>query len=313
MTSLRSFLASVKKFLGLAANPYQLVLDIWEGNPDLDVPTLLAVGVVGLIVRLNDMNGGHHMDERFEQDWATAKLFPAQTVYFVFNPWVSGRANFDWLMAHLPADFDGRRLMVDTEVKYPGYSPETYATELETFHALVDKVFPDAIYTGAWFLPLVSRWPKDRHYWWASYPDALQGHITWDSLKAAITKMDYDYWVRTSPGPARLWQFSGGGNVLPGFGKHGVDVNLFPGTLDELKQWFGVPDIEPEEPEDMTTPYDNYALGIALDIGQTCDMQAAKAAGFSIVSQVYADDFTVNQKWADIVQDAFNAEMPILG
>ena len=142
-------------------NEYQIVLDIWEGNDDLDVPTLKANGVAGMIVRLNDMNGGHHLDERFVKDWEIAKQFDTQTIYFVYNPWVSGRANFDWLVAHLPADFDGRRLMIDTEVKYPGYSPETYAKETGIFYALVAERFPQAIYTGEWFLPIVAKWPKN--------------------------------------------------------------------------------------------------------------------------------------------------------
>ena len=222
--------------------PYQLVLDIWEGNPDLDVQALKAAGVAGMIVRLNDMNGGHHMDERFGLDWATAKLFDAQSIYFVYNPWVSGRENFDWLVAHLPADFDGRRLLIDTEVKYPGYAPEDYAKETLIFYNLVSRRFPEAIYTGEWFLSLVAKWPTDIEYWWAAYPDALQGHTSWESLRAAVEKMIFENWTTESPGPVRLWQCSGGGNVLPGFGKHGVDISVFPGSLDELKKWLNVPE-----------------------------------------------------------------------
>lgn len=47
--------------------PYQVVLDIWEAS-SLDVSQLLAAGVGGLIVRINDMHGGHHMDEKFADD-----------------------------------------------------------------------------------------------------------------------------------------------------------------------------------------------------------------------------------------------------
>ena len=286
--------------------PYQILLDIWEGNPDLNADELKAAGVAGLIVRLNDMNGGHHMDQRFQLDWAFAAQFDVRSIYFVYNPWVSGKANFDWLIVHLPADFNGR-LLIDTEVKYPGYPPDTYAKETLIFYGLVAAHFPQAIYTGEWFLPLVAKWPGDIEYWWAAYPDALQGHKTWESFKAAVEKMVLENWTKKSPGPAKLWQCSGGGNVLPGFGKHGVDISIFPGSLDELKDWLNPSD----EEENMTTPYDNYALGIALDIGQTIDLKAAKAAGFSFVVQKYASDFTVNRDWATIVQAAANAGMPI--
>ena len=288
--------------------PFQILLDIWEGNPDLNVAELKAAGVAGLIVRLNDMNGGHHMDERFAQDWATALQFPVQSIYFVYNPWVSGRANFDWLVAHLPSDFGNRRLLIDTEVKYPGYSPDVYAKETGIFYGLVGGRYPQAIYTGEWFLPLVAKWPGDIDYWWAAYPDALQGHKSWESFKAAVEKMVYANWTKAAPGPAKLWQCSGGGNVLPGFGKHGVDISIFLGSLKELKQWINP---NPSEEDPMTTPYDNYALGLALEIGQTIDLKAAKAAGFSFVTQKYASDFTINRDWATIVQAAANAGMPI--
>jgi hypothetical protein len=37
---------------------YQVVLDVWQGNLDIDEDTLQAGGVAGLIVRINDINGG---------------------------------------------------------------------------------------------------------------------------------------------------------------------------------------------------------------------------------------------------------------
>ena len=61
----------------------------------------------------------------------------------------------------------------------------------------------------------------------------------------------------------------------------------------------------------MATPYDGNSFGLALEIGQICDLTAAKAAGFDFVSQVYAKDFAVNADYAQVVQNAANAKMPI--
>ena len=127
--------------------PYQLILDVWEGNPDIDPAVVVANGVTGVIVRINDINGGHHMDARFIDDWTLAKKFPVQAIYFVYNPWVSGQANYDWLMAHLPADYGRRRLFLDVEVRYSGISPATYAAGVARFLDLARAHFPATIYT----------------------------------------------------------------------------------------------------------------------------------------------------------------------
>lgn len=233
--------------------PYQILLDIWEGNPDLDVETLIANGVVGLIVRLNDMVGGHHIDERFAKNWLLAKRFAVRTLYFVYNPWVSGKANFDWLMAHLPADFGRTRILVDIEVKYPGYSAATYATEVTNFVALVKSAgFPLGIYTGGWFLSVLSAWPSNVDYWWGAYPDVLTAAQNWSAYKSALATVNMSAFTKKSPGPARLWQCTGDGVRLEGFGGHAVDVSVFPGTLDELGAWLNVDSVS--EPDPISEP-----------------------------------------------------------
>ena len=327
-------------------NTYQIILDVWEGNPDLDAEALKTAGVAGLIVRLNDMNGGHHMDERFVQDWAFALQFPVQSIYFVYNPWVSGKANFDWLVAHLPSDFGNRRLLIDTEVKYPGYSPDVYAKETGIFYGLVGGRYSQAIYTGAWFLPLVSKWPATIDYWWAAYPDALQGHKTWESFKAAVEKMVYANWTENSPGLVQLWQCSGGGDVLPGFGSHGVDVSVFPGTLDECEQWFHIPgDAErPGEPshEDHGTEDQDEKQGepshedhgmedqdekqgepvmawrenphvLTVYHGQTVDVQEARRQGYSAIAAYLSEgDVKVDRSWLRDLSDKCKGVVPLL-
>jgi GH25 family lysozyme M1 (1,4-beta-N-acetylmuramidase) len=227
------------------AQTYQLLVDIWEGNLNLDLPTLLAAGVSGMIVRLNNMNGGHHKDSRFDENWTIAKQMPACTLYFVYNPWVDGKANYAWLAANLPADIGSRRIMVDIEVIKAGYSAATYRTQVMEFLRLITRTNPIAIYTGAWFLDRLDTWPTTYDYWWASYSTSLARCTTWEQYRAKLATLNSTDFTNRCPGAARLWQCSGDGLLLPGFGGHSVDLSGFAGTLKELQDWFGVPETVP--------------------------------------------------------------------
>jgi GH25 family lysozyme M1 (1,4-beta-N-acetylmuramidase) len=222
--------------------PYSIVLDSWEAS-DMDVSQLLAGGVAGMIVRLNDMNGGHHIDSKFADNMLKAKQFPTHGIYFVYNPWVSGAANFDWLVKNVPADYAGR-MFYDIEVRYPGYSTDTYAKHVEAFLALGKSRWNQTIYTGAWFLSTLSRWPiTGVDYWWAAYPDVFNTGkaISWLDFDNILAKLTYAYNGAACPGglsKISLWQCSGGGIKLPGMNKP-MDVNVFPGSLETLKVWMG--------------------------------------------------------------------------
>jgi GH25 family lysozyme M1 (1,4-beta-N-acetylmuramidase) len=223
--------------------PYQIVLDIWEANSDLDYPTLLSYNIAGIIVRINDMQGGHHMDAKFAVNWPAAKQLPVRAIYFVYNPWVDGPANYAWLAAHLPSDF-ASRLFADIEVKYPGYGPDTYAVEVAKFIALCKAQWKISIYTGAWFLPTLSFWPADVDYWWGAYPNSLNTgeSISWVEFNNRLDLLKFAYNGASCPGGINnisAWQCSGGGVIMPGFGAHKVDVSVFPGTLGDLRIWMG--------------------------------------------------------------------------
>lgn len=219
--------------------PYVLITDIWEGNPDVDPKVLMENEVMGMIVRLNDMNGGHHMDEAFEKNWANAKKFPIQALYFVYNPWKNGKENYDWLMSHIPLDYGKRRIFVDIEVRYPGYSPKTYGSETAAFMVMLRAKHKATRYSGGGFLSILTPWPKDEEYWWAAYSTDLTESTSWEDYKNILSKLSYALFTKLSPGLCRLWQATGDGLRLPGFGKHAVDVNVFPGTLEEAFEWFG--------------------------------------------------------------------------
>jgi len=215
-----------------------LVVDVWEGQLEIDEAVLKANGVAGIGIRLNDMNGGHHMDTNFTNQWAQAKVF-VRFPYFVYNPWVNGQANYDWLLANIPAE--AKSVAVDMEVRYPGYPASTYAAEFAKFMTLATKKWKVIIYTAQWFLPYLSYWPKT-DYWWAQYPDPntyFKGCTTWDDLKTRLDddKLNTPFNARYCPGTIKMWQFSGDYLILPGTVRD-IDVNLFFGTAQQLSDYF---------------------------------------------------------------------------
>lgn len=217
-----------------------LVIDVWEGQLEIDEAVLKASGVVGIGIRINDMNGGHHMDEGFAKQWKEAKGF-VRFPYFVYNPWVDGAANFAWLAEHMPAE--AKSVAIDVEVRYSGITPAKYAGELNKFMALADKRWKTIIYTGYGYLNLLSKWPAV-DYWWAQYPapQTYFGDVdTWEELAARLDHpaLERSFTANKCPGTIKMWQFSGDYLILPGC-KRDIDVNVFYGSKEELARYFGV-------------------------------------------------------------------------
>jgi GH25 family lysozyme M1 (1,4-beta-N-acetylmuramidase) len=238
------------------------LLDCWEGQLEIDEAVILENGVKGLMIRLNDMNGGHHMDENFVNQWSQASGF-LRAPYFVYNPWVSGQANADWMFDHLPADVPPR-VLCDVEVRYPDYPAEKYAEQVQDFIDIIKgDNFRPCIYTGAWFLPYLAYWPKDVDYWWARYPTFLyppeETHITWQEFH---DRLEYVGWypdpLHLCPGPVKLWQCSADRYILPGVVRI-VDVNAWNGSLTDLEAWWG-------ESFPLVVPDDIAPQGIMLEV-----------------------------------------------
>jgi hypothetical protein len=214
-----------------------LVVDVWEGQLEIDEAVLKSNGVAGMGIRLNDMNGGHHLDTNFLKQWGEAANF-VRFPYFVYNPWVDGAANFAWLAAYAPVE--ALVVAVDIEVRKTGYPATTYAAELAKFLELCKSRWKMIIYSAQWFLPYLAFWPKT-DYWWAQYPDNEKyfgGVKTWDDLKKRLDKLDKPFNDGTVPGTLKMWQFSGDYLRLPGSTKL-IDVNLFFGTEQDLADYFG--------------------------------------------------------------------------
>lgn len=218
---------------------YQLLIDTWEGQMEVDEDILRANGVAGMIIRLNDMNGGHHMDENFLNQWEQARNM-VRAPYFVYNPWVDGAANFAWLNEHMPSG--ATAVLVDIEVRYSGITAAKYAADVSLFIDLAKRHWKVGIYTAEWFLPFLSFWRNDVPYWWAQYPGIFYPNqtvsLSWDDLRAKLEPLSGPFNAAKCPGPLRMWQFTGDKLILPGCNRV-IDVNVFFGTLDELEEWLG--------------------------------------------------------------------------
>jgi len=218
---------------------YPILIDCWEGSLDIQEDVLLKAGLSGLIVRMNDINGGHHLDTNFKAQWEQAKPFPVRFPYFVYNPWVSGPVNYQFLMDNLPADAP-KRIAVDIEVVRQGYSPAAYAAEVDGFINLLAKSCWPVIYTGGWFIPNLASWPHTA-YWWARYPLSLYPNqsqaITWEALKKLLNAT---LWLPgCTLGTCKLWQCTADRYKPPGCCDRAVDINIWNGTQDELRAWVG--------------------------------------------------------------------------
>ncbi len=218
---------------------YPIVIDLWEGNEKFDPKPAKDAGVAGAYIRLNDMNGGHHKDKNFDKLWG---MFELQIPYFVYNPWKKGNVNFDKFMEYVPAD-NTKVLALDLEVKYPGYSSREYANQVfDMVDRLTAAGWTTRGYTGYGYLEIMNRWPTF-DYIWARYLNSAKPKLnTWDELvktaQAMIWEPDRMGEKNVCPGKVRMWQIADSWSPL-GCYNHSIDVNIFNGSLDELRAWWG--------------------------------------------------------------------------
>lgn len=239
---------------------FQILVDTWEGQGDLDEKVLRAGGVTGIISRLNSMSGGHHKDDYFDIQWEQSKGF-IRWPYFVYNPWVTGVQNYNWLMDNLPND--ATTVSVDIEVRKTDYPKTTYAEEVAKFVALLKPKIKFNIYTGGWFLSYLEYWSKDADYWWAQYPYSFwyEGQTTtWERVRQKAGELRWPPANATScPGTVMLWQCSGDKLVLPGTNGRPADINVFNGTLSDLAEWSGqLPPVVTPSVEDRLARVEKY-------------------------------------------------------
>lgn len=228
---------------------YTLGVDVWEGSLEINEAEFRKGGVEFMFIRLNDMSGGHHKDTGFDKQWAEAGDF-IRAPYFVYNPWVSGDRNYSYFRSILPADVT--TVALDVEVKYTGYSPTTYAREVEACIKLMRGAgITPIIYTAGWFKQYLSYWLNYVEYWWARYPTALYPSVTtsltWETLKEKLNAVAwYPAESGVIPGPCALWQCSGDRYILPGTSRT-TDINVFNGTPQQMIERYKFPDCQVPE------------------------------------------------------------------
>lgn len=225
--------------------PFIIGVDVWEGSLEIDEPLITAAGVKFFIVRMNDISGGTHPDANFLNQWAQVENF-IRLPYFVYNPWETAIQNFNFLAAHMPAGV--KRVAIDIELKYAALPPSAYASAISHFIGMVKNLWQVVIYTGEWFIPYLSSWPTE-DYWWGQYPYVLyppaKVEISWVDLTTKINALPFTAGYK-APGPVRLWQCTADRYILPGCAGRPIDINVWPGTLEELQTWAGyVPPVPP--------------------------------------------------------------------
>jgi GH25 family lysozyme M1 (1,4-beta-N-acetylmuramidase) len=189
---------------------YLLLVDTYEEERQINEQTLVANNIAGMIIRLNHIEGGHHLDENFRVQWAEAGNAGLLRVpYFVYNPWVDGQENFTAGKVH----HLWNAVMVDIEVTKPGYPPSTYATEVAKFCQFVRSRWNFMIYTGEAYLHLLSSWPTNADYWWAQYPFSLYPPVsetrTWAQVRAQVDALPGPFNADKIPGRFKMWRASG--------------------------------------------------------------------------------------------------------
>lgn len=279
---------------------YGLVFDVYEGSLECDEAEFKKGGVIGIIIRLNDMDGGHHRDAGFDKQWIEAKNF-YPVPYFVYNPWVSGQENYQWLFSNMPLNCPA--VFIDTEVRKQGLSPEEYGIEYNIFISMCKKKWKTIIYTGLGFFDAIIPWPSDVDYWWAAYPLSMYSitriNVSWEQLHIMTSMLT---WPppnsSSSPGNVKLWQCSGDRLIVPGTTR-AMDISIFPGTAIDYCKWIGYnefSEVEKNMPEILQVPFVSQ-----LDVGATEHNNDCGAASALMILKSYnVGNMTVDQVYNQI-------------
>lgn len=258
---------------------YQPVLDIWEADERKIDHKTLSKFFKGMIIRLNDINGGHHLDTGLPENWEDAKNFyPAQSIYFVFNPWVNYLVNYEFVNKWLPDDYGNRMVFIDIEVKYSGITKEQYANEVYEFIEKMKKERPTTIYTGMWFLDKLSYWRKDVPYWWACYIPELYPkndtmYASHNKLMEIMDAYKEPYNRNLVPGSLLGTQITGDRVITEGSNGRVVDVSHFPYSEEQLVKLMNngevITEPDPDNPDDpigdITMPITDNARALYIE------------------------------------------------
>ena len=217
-----------------------LLVDIWEGQPNVDFQILKDNGIVGIIIAINKYTGALQFDSEFVKRYNQALSMGFSVIpYMVYSPYHTAQEYANWLFANIPSS--AKAVAIDTEIGKAGYSSDAYATEYAKFISIIKEKLHVVIYTGEGFLNLLAHWP-DEEYYWAEYPSVfypVEQVWTWDKVRTMLKGFDGPLNRDKVPSEKLLiWQCSGDRLILPGSPRP-IDVDVFFGSLDDLQQFAG--------------------------------------------------------------------------
>lgn len=227
--------------INLNDKDFTLFVDVWEGDFDsVDLNILDQMGVTGYMVRYNSVWGGMKKDPAFDRAWA--KLGKRiKWPYIVWDPWWTPEENLNFARTAPACGL----IDWDIELQNENVPPDQ---EAKNIHWILDtsKCYWHNVdcYTGNWFLPNASSWPKDVNYHWAAYPGTVypksRWTISWEAFRKLISDLNWNY---LTPGTSDKWQFTADRLILPGTGGKAIDFNLFKGSAEKLAAQVGAGDV----------------------------------------------------------------------
>jgi lysozyme len=211
-------------------------IDVSSWNNVTDWQAIKAAGYSFTFIKSTEGNGYADTDTSKWDGAGSVNILRSN--YHFLRLTVSGRAQADWFLAHakkgeLPPviDFeDGENLMLE---EYTGRDAFEIA---RAFLTRVYEVWGQRciFYTGQWYLYLCfNESPDYDARWLADYPLWIANYIGGAELEPQ----------RPSWWPWTFYQWTSSGAVPGVVGR--VDLNVYKGTLDELRTWAGVAVVSP--------------------------------------------------------------------
>ena len=257
---------------------YSIVLDVYEGSYEVDEAEFERGGIIGLIIRINDIHEKMRVDTNFEKQWNESQKF-LPVPYFVYDSTVSAYNNFMFLFINMPKC---PAVFIDMEINPGALTPKELGKEFNTFVTACKLYWHTIIYTGAGFLDQLDPWRLDVDYWWAYYPASMYPtgriNVTWDQLHAMCNALPFPPAnLLTSPYPVKIHQCSGDRLIVPG-STRAMDVSIFPGTKSDYAKWIGYGTMNPPEtimPHTLIIPYVSQVTPGAQEHNNDCGAASA--------------------------------------
>jgi GH25 family lysozyme M1 (1,4-beta-N-acetylmuramidase) len=249
-----------------------LGIDISKWNPDLDYQALYDGGVRFAFVKLTSGNysktklrdvhingcrkvgilvGGYHWADPLANDQSQLDYFLSE-----LNLWKIKAACID--VEQYWADWNefNNRLPITKFLDPTRISQNAY--NLHT--GVMNNGLNGVIYSRETFIESYAKpiklWIPPLKSWWAYwYWDPATGRIktTWEYLKSSLYPRISAPFTKINAG-WRFWQWSGDKFILPGTGGNPIDLNFFPGTMEELEKFMGGEAIPNPPPTPLPQP-----------------------------------------------------------